>query len=213
MAKHIHIYLHDGTWTESKHPRAGDGKFGSGSGNAAHKEKFATTPGGHGSPYSHAFKPNPGKSKIDNLRAAEHHHARMSNEARAKKSGREYSHHQEQLKAVRAKIAAHEDNAASKPQAAAAPFKYQPHIAVEKQFKIGEKVRSMHSNEWHEVVGFQGVGPAAVLKLKSGGFMSAARARKSGTAEPVPPSPTVARSYGKGDDEHPTHRGNPVHLD
>lgn len=50
MAKHIHIHIHRAAtrdrWEETKHPRADDGKFGSGTGSAktAPKAKVAATP-------------------------------------------------------------------------------------------------------------------------------------------------------------------------
>ena len=39
MAQHIHIYLNDNAWEESKHPRKDDGKFGSGSAPDPRREK------------------------------------------------------------------------------------------------------------------------------------------------------------------------------
>jgi hypothetical protein len=35
MSKHVHVHIYDAGWDESKHPRAKDGKFGTGAGSSS----------------------------------------------------------------------------------------------------------------------------------------------------------------------------------
>jgi len=70
MARHIHVHVHDGSFNESDHPRAENGKFGSGGGSAGGSRKGEAGKG--------AGKPS---STMGAYMAGSHIHLRYSGKA------------------------------------------------------------------------------------------------------------------------------------